>query len=108
MPEDLPSTVATYFAATNRHDVAAMIAVFTDDGAVKDEGREHRGSSAIRAWIEETIRKYDFRAEPSEVAREHGWTVVTAIVSGSFPGSPVTLRYRFQLDGEKVARLEIG
>jgi ketosteroid isomerase-like protein len=31
-----------YFAATNRHDVAGMIADLADDAVVKDEGREHR------------------------------------------------------------------
>ena len=36
------------------------------------------------------------------------WIVVTSVVSGRFPGSPVTLSYRFELHAETIARLEIG
>ena len=34
-------------------------------------------------------------------------TIVTADVSGSFPGSPVQLRYNFTLKGDKIAALLI-
>jgi ketosteroid isomerase-like protein len=100
-------TLEHYFAATNRHDVAAMAADFTDDAVVKDEGREHRGVPAIREWMEQTIRKYDFKAEPTSVTRENDRTAVGVTVSGDFPGSPIALTYWFELDGEKIARLEI-
>jgi len=33
---------------------------------------------------------------------------VTGRVTGDFPGSPVDFQYRFTLDGDKIARLEIG
>jgi len=29
-------------------------------------------------------------------------------VTGDFPGSPVDLRYRFTVEGDKIARLEIA
>ena len=29
-------------------------------------------------------------------------------VSGDFPGSPIALTYWFTLEGQKIARLEIG
>ena len=37
-----------------------------------------------------------------------GQTIVTGLVSGNFPGSPVSLRHEFTLDHEKIIRLEIG
>jgi hypothetical protein len=43
----------------------------------------------------------------TDVAEAGGKTVVTAEVSGSFPGSPVQLRYNFTLKGEKIAALLI-
>ena len=108
MTTQLHSTLERYFAATNRHDVAGMIADLTDDAVVKDEGREHRGVPAIREWMKETIRKYEFQAEPTGVARENDPTAVSVTVSGDFPGSPIALTYWFTLEGQKIARLEIG
>ena len=108
MSARLSSTLATYFAAANEHDVNGMIAVFADGAIVKDEGHEHRGPVAIRRWMNETIKKYDFKVEPTGVAEQGGKTVVTGLISGNFPGSPVSLRYAFTLDHEKITRLEIG
>ncbi len=96
-----------YFAATNRHDVAGMIAGFADEAVVKDEGREHRGLPAIREWMTETIRRYDFRAEPTNVAPVNDTTAVSVTVSGNFPGSPIALTYWFTLEGWRIVRLEI-
>jgi ketosteroid isomerase-like protein len=108
MSKKLPSALAAYFTAKNNHDVDGMAAVFSAEAVVKDEGQEHRGADAIRAWMKETLQKYDFKAEPTDVAHEPDCTVVTAVVSGTFPGSPVTLRYRFKLAGQKITHLEIG
>ena len=105
----LHPTLESYFAATNRHDVDGMIAAFAEDAVVQDERQQHRGTSAIRAWIVDTIRKYDFTAEPTSVVHSNDEMVVSVTVSGTFPGSPITLRYRFRLGvGEKIARLEIA
>ena len=108
MDAKLPRPLADYFAATNTHDVAAMSAPFAEDAVVKDEGREHRGLDAIRAWMKETIRKYAVRVDPIDVREAEGSALVTARVSGTFPGSPITLRYQFVLDGDTVSRMEIG
>jgi ketosteroid isomerase-like protein len=108
MTTKMHSTLEKYFAATNEHDVAGMIADLADDAVVKDEGREHRGVQAIREWMKETIRKYKFKAEPTGVARENDRTAVAVTVSGDFPGSPIALTYWFKLEGQKIARLEIG
>jgi catalase len=104
----LPKPVDEYFAATNAHDVASMMAAFEEGAVVKDEGHEHRGLAEIRSWMEETIQKYDYQVRPTEVTESDGETVVTGEVSGKFPGSPVRLRHTFTLDHEKISRLEIG
>ena len=108
MTTKMHSTLERYFAATNKHDVAGMSADLADDAIVKDEGGEHRGVPAIREWMKETIRKYKFKLEPMNVARENDRTAVSVTVSGDFPGSPITLSYWFKLEGQKIARLEIG
>ena len=108
MSTQMHPTLERYFAATNRHDVAGMIADLADDAVIKDEGHEHRGVPAIREWMNETIRKYNFKAEPTRVARENERTAVSVTVSGDFPGSTIALTYWFKLEGQRIARLEIG
>ena len=108
MTAKLPRVLADYFAATNAHDVGAMIAAFTEDATVYDEGRDHVGVSAIRAWMKETIEKYDYKVEPIESSRNGSSAAVLVSLRGKFPGSPITLQYAFTLSGERVARLEIG
>src|ERR1700687_6198565 len=89
----LPRPVAAYFAAANLHDIDAMLAAFDETAIVKDEGQERRGAAAIREWIEETTKKYRPTVAVIGVAQADGTTVVTGRVAGSFPGSPVDLRY---------------
>lgn len=108
MKTKLTGPMAHYFAAANAHRVEEMIATFTQDAVVQDEGRELRGSAAIREWMEETIEKYDYQVEPLESSRMGQKTVVLASIRGKFPGSPITLQYAFTFDGPRIARLEIG
>jgi hypothetical protein len=103
----LPRPVGKYFAATNAHDVAAMGAAFAQNAIVRDEGREHQGSSAIRAWMKKTIEKYDYQVEPLESSRMAKRTSVLVSIRGTFPGSPITLNYEFTLEKQRIARLEI-
>jgi ketosteroid isomerase-like protein len=108
MSATLPEPLSAYFAAKNRHDIDAMLAPFSADAVVKDEGRERRGRAAIREWMEETTRKYRDTVEVTGAIEADGSTVVTGLVSGSFPGSPAVLHFAFTLEGGKVVRLEIG
>ena len=108
MSVELPKPIAAYFAATNTHDVDAMLVPFAEAATVRNEGQQRGGLAAIRDWMEGTIRKYGFTVAVIGVADEDGKTVVTASVSGNFPGSPVDLRFCFMLEGEKIASLEIN
>src|SRR5687767_13460335 len=107
MPIELPPVLQTYFRAKNAHNIAAIIACFADDAVVHDEGEELRGAEAIQAWIEKTTAKYRVTAEPVKLEEENGETIVTARVSGDFPGSPIDLRFFFSLQGEKIKSLAI-
>ena len=108
MSATLPEPLSAYFGAKNRHDIDAMLAPFAEEVVVKDEGQERRGPAAICEWMEETTSKYHDTVEVTDVAEADGKTVVTGLVSGTFPGSPVRLRFHFTIEGDKIARLEIG
>jgi ketosteroid isomerase-like protein len=108
MPFKLPEPLGEYFAAANAHDADRVAACFAEDAIVRDEGGEIRGREAVRAWADETGRKYRHRADAVSVEKVADRTVVTARVAGDFPGSPIDLRYRFKLAGRRIASLEIG
>ena len=108
MTAKLLQPLATYFTATNAHDIAAMSAAFSEDATVHDESRVHSGLTEIRTWMEETIEKYDYAVAPLESSRTGTKTIVIVSLCGTFPGSPITLRYQFILKGQKIAQLEIG
>jgi ketosteroid isomerase-like protein len=104
--EKLPQPIANYFQAANAHNTDAVVAAFAEDALVTDEHREHRGA-AIKEWSDEVNEKYQPHAEMIDIAELGDKTVVTAEVSGTFPGSPVQLRYSFTLKGDKIVGLLI-
>ena len=108
MPSELPPLIADYFAASNAHDPDAVAALFAEDARVHDERQDHRGREAIRSWAEETFRQYGMAQTPRQARDEGGDTVVTTGVSGTFPGSPIELDFRFVVDGERIRELKIG
>ena len=108
MPIRLPDTLARYFTAASAHDAEAMSAVFASTAVVRDEGREHRGLAAIRRWMQETFDKYEYTVEPQAFEERGGKWVVIGLVAGPFPGSPVSIRHEFTLEGGKITQLEIG
>jgi hypothetical protein len=105
----LPTTISRYFAAQNAHDVDALVACFASNAVVHDEGADIVGTDAIRAWKEESSKKYRVTVEPLESREEGNRTVVVARVTGTFPGSPANLTYHFGIieDG-LIGTLEIG
>ena len=106
MSINLPEPIAAYFAADTL-DSEAVARCFTKDAVVKDEGHTHAGLEAIKKWKDEATAKYHYTCEPFRSEPKEGMTVVTCHLTGSFPGSPIDLRYFFRLERGKVAKLEI-
>ena len=74
---------------------------------MKDEGRTHAGLDAIKAWKAAASAAYTYTSEPYALEQREGSSIVTSRVTGNFPGSPVDLRYRFRLERDLIASLEI-
>jgi len=106
MPITLSGPIAAYFAA-DQNDGDAVALCFAENAVVIDERQTHAGRAAIGRWKTESSTKFSYTTDPFAISEEDGQTVVTAHVSGDFPGSPVDLRYAFVLEGGKIARLEI-
>ncbi len=108
MTIQLPAPVTAYFLATNRHDIDSMLVPFAAEAIVQDEGKEHGGYVAIRAWMVETTQKYRVTVESQESEGSNSRTTVAGLVSGNFRGSPAKLRNGFILSSDGISRLEIG
>ena len=106
MNSELPPTIAAFFHAHNTGQTDGFNELFTDDALVNDEEQDYRGA-AIKGWIDEAIAKYKPIAEPTDIAQVGDGAIVTAQVSGNFPGSPAQLRYNFTLRDGKIAAVVI-
>lgn len=102
----LPEPIAAYFAA-GQQNAQALVQCFTAQAVVKDERRIHEGREAIAAWKAQASAQYSYTVDPFEFHVEDGHPVVRCHVAGNFPGSPVDLRYHFQLERSLIASLEI-
>ena len=81
-----------YFDLAPQGDADAYLAQFTDDAVVEDEDQAHRGIAAIREWRSEVPRvAYAIRdVRPASTVHD-----AVVDIAGDFPGSPVTLTFRF-------------
>ena len=106
MTLNLPKPIAAYFAA-DKTDGEAVSQCFTEDALVKDEGHTHQGRAAIKQWKTDASAKYQYTSVPFACEQKGGKFVVTSHLTGNFPGSPVDLRFFFELEGDQIASLEI-
>ena len=106
MTLNLPKPVAAYFIA-DEADGEAVSRCFTDDAVVKDEGHTYNGRAAINKWKEDASAKYEYTSKPLTCEQQDGKIVVTCRLTGNFPGSPIDLRFIFEMAGEKIASLEV-
>jgi len=103
---NLPKPIAAYFTA-DKADGEALSQCFTENAVVKDEGHTYKGRAAIKQWKTDASAKYEYTSEPIACEEKDGKTVVTSHLVGNFPGSPVDLRFFFELESDKIASLEI-
>ena len=106
MSLELPPVIAAFFHATNTREFADFLSLFTPDTHVNDEANDHYGAE-IAAWIDRATADTKPTANVTGITRDGEEFVITAGVSGNFPGSPVQLRYYFTLKDDKIATLLI-
>ena len=107
MSINLPPIIQQYIDASNAHDVKSIVECFADDAVVRDENATHRGKIDIEHWITTTIEKYKFQFKPLSSQERGNEIVVSVEVSGTFPGSPISLDYYFTIANDKIASLSI-
>jgi hypothetical protein len=107
--ESSPNAVQRYFDADSRRDIDAIVALFTADAVVVDEGETRRGTTEIRNWQEGPASQYQYTTEvlSGEPANGYGY-VVTGRLEGNFPGGTAELTWEFTLAGDLISRLRIA
>lgn len=103
---EVPAAVSA-FLATPFTEAEAVARCFADDAVVHDEGTDHVGVGAIRAWAGAVGAAVEFTRAVREVRRVGAATVVGIEVAGPFAGSPVRLHHHFTVDGDRIAALTI-
>jgi ketosteroid isomerase-like protein len=107
--EPAPNAVQQYFNADSRRDIDAIVALFTADAIVVDEGQTRRGTTEIRDWQEGPASQYQYTTEVLSGESTNGDRyVVTGRLEGNFPGGTADLTWQFTLAGDLISRLQIA
>lgn len=101
----IPQPIAAFFASSNRGEAAGVVACFTPTAILDDWGRHFEGHEGIASWdrTDNTGVRAHIEAVSSKATGDT--IVVTVKVSGN--GFNGTGHMHFQLDGDKIARLDI-
>jgi uncharacterized protein (TIGR02246 family) len=109
MDTPVPDVVTRYFEADARRDIDAVVALFTGEAVVVDEGRTWQGTTGIREWRKGPAAKYRYTTEVTAVrATGTDRFLATGRLEGNFPGGTADLTWRFTVDGDRISHLEIA
>ena len=109
LPAQLPDVVRRYFGLDADRAIDPIVALFTADATVIDEGETRHGTTEIRAWQTGPAANYTYTTEvhgtEALAANRH---VVTGRLTGNFPGGVAELKWDFTLAGERISQLIIA
>jgi hypothetical protein len=98
----IPSSLASFVKANNNRDTDSLAACFCKDAVVYDDGQIMRGTDEIRQWIAELFRKFQYVVAPTNVRELTNGAILTATITGNFPGASVSLDYHCRTLGDKI------
>ena len=108
-PDDLPATIREYLRAHVARDADAALRAFTPTAVVVDDATTYRGAEEIRGFLAGAGAEFTYTTTlvAAERTDDAHW-VATHRLEGDFPGGVVELRYRFAMDGDRIAQLVIA
>lgn len=104
---NLPKVITDLVNAQNRFDSIAYSNCFSETAVVFDEGKTHKGRSDIQNWIEESNQKYRSVMKPLEYTENGKTSVLSAECSGTFPRSPIILKFHFDIVDDQIQHLKV-
>ncbi len=109
MKTKLPPIPTAYVQSVNDQNAAGFMALFADDAAVNDAGREFHGLAAIKDWSDREIFAAQVSLEVLGVADHEGETIVTTKVDGNFDRTglpdPVLIDHHMKSSNGKIVEL---
>jgi hypothetical protein len=104
---ELPQIIKQFVETQNTYDSVGYAECFTETAIVHDEGKTHTGKKEIRRWIEEANEKYKSVMKPLKYKASDSKGVLTAEVSGTFPGSPIVLKFHLGIKDVLINSLNV-
>jgi ketosteroid isomerase-like protein len=107
--DQLPAVLRDWLAAHEAGDADAALRAFTPTAVVVDEGISYRGPDEIRGFLAKGGAEFTYTTTlvGAERTDDDHWVAVNHL-EGDFPGGVVDLRYRFAMDGDRIAELVIA
>lgn len=102
---NLPDIISKLVKAQSEFDSQAYADCFTENAVVFDEGKTHNGKKEIENWIDKANNEFKTVMKPLEYNENEN--ILSAEISGTFPGSPVFLKYHFELTDGYIQSLRI-
>lgn len=104
---NLPKVISDLVEAQAHFDSAAYTNCFTDTAVVFDEGKTHTGKTEIEKWISHSNETYQSTMKPLAYDQTGDIGILSAEVAGTFPGSPLVLKFNFELHDGLIQSLKV-
>src|SRR5260221_10542211 len=102
------SVITRYFEADARRDIDAIVALFSDEAVVVDEGQTYHGPQEIRGWRGGVASAYQYTTQVHDTKRlDEKSYLVAGRLTRNFPGGTAELQLRFTIHPDLIHRLEI-
>lgn len=102
---NLPNIISELVKAQNEFNSVTYAKCFAENAVVFDEGKTHNGKAEIKNWIDKANKEYKASMKPLDYNENEN--ILSAEASGNFPGSPIVLKYHFQLSDGLIQSLKI-
>ena len=107
--EGVPDVVRSYFVLDANREIESIVALFTDDATVVDEGETRHGTTAIHAWQTGPASRYTYTTDVLGTdALTTDQFVVTGRLTGNFPSGTAELKWTFTVAGDRISQLVIA
>jgi hypothetical protein len=107
--EGLPDVIRRYFVLDAEREIESIVALFTEDATVVDEGETRHGTTAIRAWQTGPASQYTYTTDVLGTdALTADRFVVTGRLTGNFPGGTAEVKWDFTVAGDRISQLVIA
>lgn len=104
---NLPKIVTDLIEAQNTFNSVAYANCFAETGVMFDEGKTHTGRAEIQQLIEESNKKYKTLMKPLEYNESDTTSVLSAECTGTFDGSPIVLKFHFDIVDGQIQYLKV-